>query len=76
MIALCKKIILCYASLHDFHILYKNVPQLNVNSIIQCNEEKGFQGIKTFKTLSLKTQEATFVFAFLLYHFCLLAEPR
>ena len=41
MIALCKKIILWYASLHDFHILYKTVPQLNVNSIIQSNEKEG-----------------------------------
>ena len=39
-------------------------------------KRKAFQGIKTIKTLSLKTQEASFVFVFLLFRFCLLAEPR
>ena len=59
MTALCKRIILWYASLHDFNMLYKTVPQFNVKSIIHFNEEKGFQGIRTIKNLSLKTEEAT-----------------
>ena len=57
MVMLYRKLILWYASLHDFHIM--RLPRFKVNLMTQSNESKKYQVIRTIKNLSLKIQEST-----------------